>query len=79
MILRKSLWNKVKDYACRDDKKVHEDIDLSIHLRLLGENIYYDPDLTVNMSSRRIKHNPLSFFIEYFIRAIKTIQIHKSL
>lgn len=77
MILRKSLWNKVKDSTCQDDKKVHEDIDLSIHLALSGEQIIYDPNLTVRMSARRIKNNPMSFFIEYFIRTIKTIKCHQ--
>ncbi len=76
MILRKSLWEKVKGYTCQDDKKVHEDIDLSIHLLLLGELIMNDPNLNIKMSARRIKHNPVSFFIEYFIRTIKTIKSH---
>jgi glycosyltransferase involved in cell wall biosynthesis len=77
MILRKSLWEKVKEFTCSDDKEVHEDIDLSIHLALLGESIVVDPNLTVKMSSRRIKHNPISFFVEYFFRAIKTVKRHK--
>lgn len=77
MILRKSLWEKMKIFTCQDDKKVHEDIDLSIHLALLGESIINDPNLTIKMSARRIKHNPVSFFLEYFIRTIKTIKSHK--
>lgn len=77
MILRKTLWEKVKNYICLDDKKVHEDLDLSIHLTSIGEEIIFDPSLTVQISSRRIKSDPASFFIEYFFRAIKTIQSHK--
>lgn len=77
MILRKSLWNKIKHSTCINDKKVHEDIDLSIHIIKSGQKINFDSKLIVGISARRIKYNPLSFFIEYFIRTITTFTQHK--
>jgi glycosyltransferase involved in cell wall biosynthesis len=77
MALRKNLWKKIKNSVCLDDKLVHEDIDLAIHINQIDELIKIDPSLIVKISSRRIKNNPLSFFVEYPIRAAKTIGFHK--
>lgn len=76
MAISKKMWEKVKDIACIDDKKVHEDIDLAIHVNKLGGIIEYDPNLIVKSSGRRIKHNYYSFFIEYPTRLIKTLRSH---
>src|SRR3989338_1882220 len=38
MAIRKSAWEKIK--VITDDKKVHEDIDLSYHLSKVGKIIY---------------------------------------
>ncbi len=76
MALTKKVWEKVKNEVCLDDKKVHEDIDLSIHIAKYGQ-IKFDPNLITYASARRIKNNPLSFFIEYPIRLIRTINTHR--
>lgn len=76
MIMRKTVWDEVKSSLCIDDKKVHEDLDMSIHFANLHKTILYDPQLTVQISARRLKLNPSSFFIEYVLRAIKTVKIH---
>lgn len=78
MIIKKDLWKKIKNDICIDDKKVHEDIDLSCHILKRGIQIKRDNSLVIKISGRRIKNNPLSFFIEYPIRLIKTILRHKS-
>ena len=78
MVITKQAWNKVKDDVCLDDKKVHEDIDLSIHLADKGINIQYDEKIVNFASARRIKYKPWSFFIEYPIRWAKTLKAHKS-
>lgn len=75
MALTKKIWRKVKNEVCLDDKKVHEDIDLAIHIARYGK-IKLDPTLIVYPSARRIKNNPLSFFIEYPIRLMKTLLAH---
>lgn len=76
MALTKKIWQKVKNEVCLDDKKVHEDIDLSIHIAKHGQ-IKFDPNLIIYASARRIKNNPLSFFIEYPIRLVGTINAHR--
>lgn len=72
MILTKAIWSKVKDLVNMDDKKVHEDLDLSLKILSIGGVIGYDRKLTVKESARRLIEKPESFFIEYPIRVIKT-------
>jgi glycosyltransferase involved in cell wall biosynthesis len=74
MMLTKSIWNKVKDNVCLDDTEVHEDIDLAIHIKKAGGEIFIDNDLVVQSSARRIKNKPVSFFSEYPLRALKTLR-----
>lgn len=76
MILLKSVWEEVKHEVCIDDKKVHEDVDLSIHLIKHNKTIYHDKQLLIKTSARRIKNKPHSFFIEYPLRMAKTLAIH---
>ncbi len=76
MVITKKIWNEVKDHVCLDDKKVHEDIDLSIHIVQHGGQIKNDKRLTVQLSGRRIKYNPVSFFGEYPIRLVQTLIEH---
>lgn len=76
MALRKETWNKVKKEICLDDNRVHEDIDLSIHLGKIGK-IKFDPEFKVAVSARRIKKNPVSFFLEYPVRLLNTIKNHR--
>jgi len=77
MVVAKNLWNRVKNNVCLDDKKVHEDIDLAIHINKIGGEIYIDPSLVVQVSGRRIVNNPFSFFCEYPIRLLKTEFNHR--
>jgi len=77
MALTKKIWQKIKNDVCLNDKKVHEDIDLAIHINKAGGIIKIDKNLTIKASGRRINSNPQSFFIEYPIRAFQTIFIHK--
>lgn len=77
MIITKSAWKKVKNDICLDDKKVHEDIDLSLHLCRKGIKTVVDKNVVNYISGRRIKYKPWSFFIEYPIRLIKMLKKHK--
>ncbi len=74
MIISKKMWQKVRNKVCLDDKTVHEDIDLSIHVDKEGGIIGYDSSLVVQSSGRRIKNNIYSFFVEYPTRLIKTLK-----
>ncbi len=78
MAIRKSAWEKVKNDVCVKDADVHEDIDLTIHLSKFGK-IYLDHQILINMSARRIKFNPVSFFGEYPWILIKMLHSHRHL
>jgi glycosyltransferase involved in cell wall biosynthesis len=71
--IRKSAWEKVKNEVCLDDKSVHEDVDLAIHLGRYGE-IKIDPKLVVNTSFRRFK-KPFNYF-DYSRKLITTFRKH---
>ena len=76
MSVRKSAWEKISNSVCMNDTEVHEDIDLSIHLHPFGK-IIYDKTLQVRASSRRLKNNPTSFFLEYPKRWVQTVFFQK--
>lgn len=73
--LKKDTWNTIKNEVCLKDSEVHEDFDVSIHIPT-PELIGFDPNLVVEISARRIKHHPESFFGEYLLRAIKMMKNH---
>jgi glycosyltransferase involved in cell wall biosynthesis len=76
MAITKKVWHKVKNRVCLNDRKVHEDIDLAIHIQKIGGKIDCDKSLIVSASARRIKSNPASFFLEYPLRLLKTLKTH---
>ncbi|MCX7881190.1 MAG: glycosyltransferase family 2 protein [Patescibacteria group bacterium] len=76
MVITKKTWQKIKKKVCLDDKKVHEDVDLAIHINQIDGKIKIDSSLIAFISARRIKNNPFSFFIEYPLRLIKTLISH---
>ena len=77
MSLTKNIWKKVKDIVNLDDKKVHEDMDLSLKIAKVHGKIGYDPTLAVGISARRLKKHPESFFLEYPVRVVKTLLANK--
>lgn len=77
LAITKDVWKKVKNTLCAHKENIHEDIDLSIHLAKFGK-IKFDPKLCVQASSRRIKHDPYSFFVEYSMMTLRTVLKHKA-
>jgi glycosyltransferase involved in cell wall biosynthesis len=73
--IRKSAWDQAKSEVCLDDKKVHEDIDLTFHLKKIGV-IIHDSKTVILGSARRIKSRPLSFFGEYTLRFFRMLKNH---
>lgn len=61
MALRRSAWKAVRTSLC-DQRDIHEDLDLAIHLQRLGRQIAYVPRLRARMSARRFDDNLLSFY-----------------
>ncbi len=76
MAITKSMWERVKDSVNSDDSRVLEDVDLSINIVRAKGKIEYDPQLIVKTSARRIRKKPLSFFVEYPIRLVKTFWVN---
>lgn len=72
MILRKSLWEKIKDDVCLSDKEVHEDIDFSIHAAKIAK-IKYD----WNFCIRTTRGRWVKIFTEYIVRLMKMFVFHK--
>jgi glycosyltransferase involved in cell wall biosynthesis len=72
MALRKNVWEKVKDDVCLDDKKVHEDIDLSIHLNKLTK-IKFDNKLIVG--TRRTNWKKIG--TDYTSKLFKMLYTHR--
>jgi glycosyltransferase involved in cell wall biosynthesis len=70
MIVRKSIWNEVRQ-KYRHKKNTHEDYALSKLLNKLGK-IYFVPDIQVITSGRRIKRDPINFFLKYTLNTINT-------
>ena len=75
--IKKNAWEKIKKEVCLDDKKIHEDIDLSFHIKKVGK-ILHDSKTILMTSGRRIKYNPKSFFIEYTLIFFKMLKNHSS-
>lgn len=76
MALTKAIWQKVRNKLCLDATKVHEDVDLAIHICAAGGHIGRDNSLVVFTSARRLKNKPFSFFGEYPLRLVKTLVAH---
>jgi len=76
MAIRRSAWEEVRHSTCTNDQQVHEDIDLSIHLALAHKRVHLDKSLIGKMSGRRMKHDPVSFFVEYPKRLFTTLRSH---
>ncbi len=76
LALTKNMWNTIKNETCKNPTKVHEDMDLAMHIHMHGGKILYDPHLITHTSSRRQRTNPGSFFIEYPWRLIKMLRSH---
>lgn len=80
MAIRKEIWEKTKPHI--KDRFVHEDIDLSCHLAPFGETLYL-PTLSVTLSLRRVRENPLwgtiNYGVLYILRYIYTLLLHHPL
>lgn len=76
MAVRKSSWQRVRNMVCLDDRLVHEDTDLAIHLGKHGK-IRIDQKLIVNSSFRRYKK--IYTYYEYMTRLFRTFSIHKQI
>jgi glycosyltransferase involved in cell wall biosynthesis len=77
MALTKEAWYRVRDEVCTDERVIHEDIDLAIHLSQHGM-IIFDPTLTVFASSRAARE-PVSMLRDRIRRWRTTKTSHRYL
>ncbi len=62
MVITAAAWAKVKSETCSDSQKVHEDVDLAIHLSRYGV-VKYVPSLKVGVSKRAfVGESPSKFW-----------------
>ncbi len=79
MALTKKIWNKVKNEVCLlPNHKLSEDIDLAIHINHRGGIIGYDRTNKVDVSIRRAKKDPYSFYIKYPLLFTSSVLYHKN-
>lgn len=77
MALTKAIWLKIRDKVCTDETKIHEDIDVALNIQKAGGIVKQDNSLIAHMSGRRIVRDPASFFIEYPIRSLNTLNMYR--
>jgi glycosyltransferase involved in cell wall biosynthesis len=56
MAIKASAWQAVRGELC-EDRSLHEDVDLGIHLFSAGFQVIFAPGLAAGISSRRIRDN----------------------
>ncbi len=61
MAIRRSEWRQIKSELC-DNKAMHEDMDLAIHLYLRERHIVYDSHMRAGASTRRFDSGPEDFY-----------------
>ncbi len=76
MALRKNAWEQIKNDVCLDDREVHEDIDLAMHLAHVGK-ITFDYTFVVESSFRRWKK--IDSYFDYTNRMVKSIRKHRKI
>jgi len=76
MAVRRSMWQKIKPHLCTDESKIHEDIDIAIHIRDVGGTVCFDRTNIAVTSTRRLVQKPQSFFLEYPQRLIRMMITH---
>ncbi|PIZ62756.1 hypothetical protein COY16_03505, partial [Candidatus Roizmanbacteria bacterium CG_4_10_14_0_2_um_filter_39_13] len=69
-------WRKIKPTLCKDERQIHEDIDIALHIRDVGGKICFDRTNIAVTSTRRLVQKPQSFFLEYPQRIIRMMITH---
>lgn len=71
--VRAEAWRLVSDLVPRDDKEIHDDMDLSYRLPATAD-VRYDPDLVVTISARPF--DSLEVMVRRLTRAAHTFSLH---
>lgn len=73
MLVRRRVWTVARERFCRSDQRVHDDLDLSVHLPP-GTRVIRDRRLSVGISSRPFRD--AAKFRRYVAMAVHTIVKH---
>lgn len=79
MALTRAAWIDVRDTTCADHEDLmHEDLDLAVHLALIGKKIGYVSAMVAGMSARRLDSSPRDylFYVKRFERTYAHHGIH---
>jgi len=74
MAIRRSAWQLVSHDLC-ERSRMHEDLDLAIHLADSGQKVIYSPQLMAGISGRRADTSPKSFY-DYVMLNPQTYKYH---
>ncbi|MFI7744598.1 glycosyltransferase [Kocuria rhizosphaericola] len=78
MAIRRTAWQQIRSTVCRDEHdRMHEDIDLSLHLSEHGLKIAYLPAMIAGVSARRMDDTP-EHFRYYVERYRRTYSAHQT-
>ena len=80
MAIRADAWRTIEHDACRDDHdRLHEDIDLSVHLFEAGLPVGYVSAMRADVSARRLTTSPQEFrdYTRRFERTYASHQINE--
>ena len=72
-LLRREVWLAAREHVCRDDQRVHDDLDLSFHLPP-GTRVLRDRRLSVGVADRAF-HDPVKW-CGYTSRGVYTFVRH---
>lgn len=76
MAIRATAWQAIRHETCDDhEDKMHEDIDLSIHVASHDLKIIYVPTMVGGMSARRLEDSPKDYHY-YVMRFERTYAAH---
>ena len=76
MAVRRTVWKKILPHLCEDEAdKMHEDIDIALHLHLEGYKVVYIQHMVGGMSARRLEDSPKDFY-RYVMRFENTYKHH---
>lgn len=76
MALRRSAWELIRPDTCEDENdRMHEDIDLALHLAEHKLNISYVPVMVSGISARRLQSSPRDY-LDYVSRFNRTYKAH---
>ena len=61
MALRRTAWQRVRTAVC-EHNRIHEDLDLGIHLYDAGARVVFSTRTTASISARRLRSSPADFW-----------------